>query len=234
MDQGDAKAATGSVFEDKKPSAVGHTQAASLVPELNLTEAVRFHYFSDIFRQVRDLDGDIVECGVGWGRSLLYLALLTRIENKGRRLWGFDSFEGFPEPGEHDRSPRNPKKGEWKSDLLSVQSLLANSGLDEVFVRSQVTLVKGFFNESLPKYSGDQIALLHADADLYESYKSIYDSLFERVVPNGIIMFDEYMNTFEHAKWPGAKMAIDELFLERADLRRDPGSGKYYAIKRRC
>lgn len=232
MKQGDANAATGKGFEDKKPSAVGHAQATAVVPELNLAEAARFHYFSDMFRHVRDLEGDIVECGVGWGRSLLYLSLLTRIENKGRRVWGFDSFEGFPEPSEHDASPRKPQKGEWKSNLLSVQSLLASSGLDEVFVRSQVTLVKGFFEESLPKYSGDKIALLHADADLYESYKSIYSNLFERVVPNGIIMFDEYMNTFEHAKWPGAKKAIDESFLERAELRRDSGSGKYYAIKR--
>lgn len=219
-------------FEDKAAAQAGHAQAASLMPELNLAEAVRFHYFTDVFRQIADLDGDVVECGVGWGRSLLYLSLLTRIENKGRKVWGFDSFEGFPDPSEHDRSPRSPAKGEWKTDLLSVQKLLTASGLDEVFVRSQVTLIKGFFEESLPRFTGARIALLHADADLYESYKTIYDQLFDRVVPNGVIMFDEYRNTFEQLKWPGASKAIDEFFLPRAELRRDSGSGKYYAIKK--
>lgn len=219
-------------FEDKSSGLIGHDQAESVMPELNLAEATRFHYLADVFSQLRNVEGDVVECGVGWGRSLLYLSLLTRIENRGRRVWGFDSFEGFPEPTPEDASPRAPQKGEWKTDLLSVQKLLARSGLDAVFVRSQITLVKGFFQESLMKYTGERIALLHADADLYESYKSIYDRLFEKVSPNGIIMFDEYMNTFEQAKWPGAKRAIDEFFLTRAELRRDAGSGKYYAIKK--
>src|SRR3989338_1750422 len=60
-------------------------------------------YQKRLLELVHDLDGDIVECGVGWGCSLLYWALLAREEAKGRRIWGFDSFEGFPEPGPEDQ-----------------------------------------------------------------------------------------------------------------------------------
>jgi O-methyltransferase len=217
-------------YKDQKES--GHLQSSLEIPRFSLKEAVRFRYFSDLMEVISDLEGDIVECGVGWGWSFLYLCLLARIENRGRCVWGFDSFEGFPEPGEEDGSPRNPQKGEWKTDLVAVYQLLKSSGLDDVITNSQITLVKGFFEESLPKYTGKKIALLHADADLYQSYKLIYEHLFDKVVPGGIILFDEYMNTFEHFKWPGAKTAIDETFLSQAELKRHRYSGKYYAVKK--
>jgi len=218
-------------YKEKNES--GHLMKGVVYPKLDLAEAARFHYFSGMFEKIGNLEGDIVECGVGWGRSLLYLSLLSRLESKGRNIWGFDSFEGFPEPANEDVSPRDPKKGEWKTDIASVYQQLKESGLDKLFIDTQITLIKGFFEDSLSKYTGNKIALLHADADLYKSYKTIYDALFERVVPNGIIMFDEYMNTFEYEKWPGAKKAIDETFLKNCELKRDTSSGKYYAVKKK-
>jgi hypothetical protein len=220
----------GSDYKDRNES--GHLQNCLEIPRFTLPEAVRFQYFADLMDLINDLDGDIVECGVGWGWSFLYFCLLARIENRGRHVWGFDSFEGFPNPSEEDTSPRKPQQGEWKTDLMAVYKLLESSGLDAVFTRYQVTLIKGYFEESLSQYTGEKIALLHADADLYQSYKSIYDHLFDKVVPGGIILFDEYMNTFEYYKWPGAKTAIDETFLNKAELKRHSKSGKYYAIKK--
>jgi O-methyltransferase len=219
-------------FDHKDPNESGHLQSQLVIPRFNLQEATKFCYFADLMDSIRDLDGDIVECGVGWGWSFLYFCLLARIENRGRHLWAFDSFEGFPQPSEEDASPRDPQPGEWKTDLLAVYKLLESSGLDNVFTRYQVTLVKGFFEDSLSQYTGEKIALLHADADLYQSYKSIYEHLFDKVVPGGVILFDEYMNTFEYHKWPGAKKAIDETFLMQAELKRHEKSGKYYAIKK--
>lgn len=210
----------------------GHLAGTVSYPKLNLLEAARFKYLSDILGLVKNIEGDIVECGVGWGWSFLYFALLSRLENNGRHLWGFDSFQGFPEPSDEDKSLRNPKKGEWKTDLNSVYKLLEESGLDKQFIRYQVTLVEGFFEKTLDNYAGEKIAVLHADADLYQSYKTIYDMLFEKVVPGGIILFDEYMNTFEFNKWPGAKKAIDETFLKHCELCRDKTSGKYFAVKK--
>lgn len=218
--------------EHKSDNEVGRSKTQATLPLLNLTESMRFSYLNRVFfNYVHPIEGDLVECGVGWGRSLLLLCCLSRIENAGRRIWGFDSFEGFPKPTEADASERNPQQGEWRTDMASVFQMLQASGLDSEFLRTQLTMVKGFFSETLPKYTGDKIALLHADADLYQSYVDIYDHLFEKVVPGGVILFDEYMNTFEHSKWPGGKQAIDETFLKHCKLERDNFSGKYYAIK---
>lgn len=192
----------------------------------------RFLYFQRMFQLIQDRDGDIVECGVGWGHSLFYLAVLAKEEMRGRKLWGFDSFEGFPEPTEADRSPRSPRKGEWKTSPVAVQNFLIDNGLDAHFVGTQVTLIKGFFDESLPKYRGEQIALLHLDGDLYESYRAPLNLLYERVVPGGVILFDEYLMTGQHYAFPGAAKAIDEFFGERKhDIKKDKWIGKFYYIK---
>ena len=53
--------------------------------------------FGDYLSKIKDVQGDIVECGVGWGRSLFTLSALTDIFYTGRIIYAFDSFEGFPE-----------------------------------------------------------------------------------------------------------------------------------------
>jgi O-methyltransferase len=185
-----------------------------------------------MLRMLENVPGDVVECGVGWGRSLLPLAILVRLEEKGRKVWGFDSFEGFPDPSPEDASPRNVQKGEWKTDMLSVLKMLRSSGLDTEFINSRFTLIKGFFKESLESYRGDSVALLHIDVDLYQSYLDVLERLYPQVAPGGVIMFDEYANTMEYLKFPGAKKAIDEYFKGKEPILRDPISGKYYTIKR--
>lgn len=204
------------------------------LPTFTTVEAARFLFFKRLLDLVNDVEGDVVECGVGRGRSLLLLALLCREEEKGRQIWGFDSFEGFPEPSEEDRSPRNPKKGGYRADIAGVRALFEEAQLDDLYMRSKVTLVKGFFNESLHKYAGQGIALLHIDADLYQSYRDSLDILYEQVQPGGVIVFDEYMDGITHMNYPGAKKAIDEFFADEPfDLRRDKHYGKYYIIKPR-
>ena len=160
--------------------------AAISLPAFTLHNGCRFLYQKRVMDMIRDVDGDIVECGVGAGQTLLYWAILSYDEGRNRRIWGFDSFEGFPEPTVEDTSPRNPKKGEWTvGSVPSVVNLLRESGLDAEWIRSRVTLVKGFFEDSLPKYTGSQIALLHIDADLYHSYKTSLELLYPKVAGGG-------------------------------------------------
>ena len=200
---------------------------------LNYGSGLRLLYQKRLFDKVSNIHGDIVECGVGIGSTLLMWAILMFDEQKSRHLWGFDSFEGFPEPSSEDISPRNPKKGEWNySSIKSINDMLINSGFPPDWLRANITLVKGFFNESLAAYNGDGIALLHLDVDLYQSYKDSLNQLYEKVLPGGIIAFDEYMSTFEYLHFPGARKAIDEFFAnKKIRILRDVVFGKFYVIK---
>lgn len=193
----------------------------------------RLFYFKRMFDKISSVDGDIVECGIGKAKSFQMLALLVQNEGRGRKLWGFDSFEGFPEPTPEDISPRNPKKSEWsKMARNQVYQTISLIGLDDQFISSRLEIVKGFFEQTLATSKVSKIALLHLDVDLYQSYKVCLEQLFPRVVKGGIVLFDEYMNKDEYIKFPGAKKAIDEYFKNTDyKISRDPTYGKYYLVK---
>jgi hypothetical protein len=169
----------------------------------NYRYAARFLYFKRCFDMISKLEGDIVECGVCLGRSLMMFAFLIKDCCEGERhLYGFDSFEGFPEPSFNDRddSPesrrRNVQKGHNKYPLNITSQFLLNNltdmrgKRDEEFVNTHITLIKGYFNQTLLNYPGKQIALLHIDCDLCEGYLTVLETFYHRVVNGGLILFD--------------------------------------------
>lgn len=190
-------------------------------------------YFDRLFALIADVKGDIVECGVGDGGTLLRLSVLVVNRQPGRHIWGFDSFEGLPKPSKNDlTSPKSlAKLGLYAASPEKFIARLKASGLDDNEIKQQVTIVKGWFSDSLPKYSGPSIALLHIDADLYDSYKCCLENLWPRVAIGGIVAFDEYEAT---ETWPGARKAVDEYFSDKRGttmMYRDPQFGKYYIVK---
>jgi hypothetical protein len=201
--------------------------------KLNKPNIDRFLYLKRMMDKVVNIKGDVVECGVGKGRTFQMLAILSGAQNK--PLWGFDSFEGFPEPTPEDQSSRNPQKGEWKHIAFKdVYDGLHTLKLSPEYL-SKIKVIKGFFDESLPKEINDinKISLLHLDVDLYQSYKVCLKYLFPKVATGGVILFDEYANAAEVEKFPGAKKAIDEYFAGTNDkIERDQIFGKYFLVKR--
>jgi hypothetical protein len=194
----------------------------------------RFRYFERIYDSIRSINGNIVECGVGKGNSFLTLVSLTQDESAGRDVWGFDSFEGFPEPSVHDKSIRNIKRGDLNvSTVDSIKKFLTHKGgIDYKFLNNHVKLVKGFFNESLKKYDGKPIAILHLDVDMHDSYKDCLEQLWPYVAPGGVVLFDEYKTRAASTYWPGAAKAIDEFFKDKkVFIRKDNFPGRYYAFK---
>src|SRR5262249_8567406 len=64
----------------------------------------------EIMKRVLEVKGSIVECGVFRGAGLMTWANLSAIlepVNLPRRIYGFDSFEGFPSVAPQDRGPRS-------------------------------------------------------------------------------------------------------------------------------
>lgn len=205
----------------------------------------QFEYLRHLFDQIRDVPGDIVECGVGEGNTFAMLTYLVGSNSwaNDRKLWGYDSFEGWPEPTEYDASPRNPKAGEWKVSEGMTERVLRNSNLRSEYPDLNIQLIKGFVGDTLPHFSKDRrIAFLHLDLDLYPGYKDGLENLFPLVSPGGIIALDEYKEfpdapeygngTIE--KWPGCTKAVDDYLVNNNRPEKPkyyPPTKKYYIVK---
>lgn len=150
------------------------------------------------------VEGDIVECGVWNGGTAAVMAMANRRAD--RHFWLFDSFAGFPKPGEKDVPGRLPiQEGDWKGSLRCVRQLFARLRIPE----ARTHIAPGWFQDTLPASSVRRIALLHLDADLYDSVKLSLECFYDRISPGGYVILDDY------GFWPGCRTAVDEFLRSR-------------------
>ena len=196
--------------------------------EMDAKYTRRLFHFEYLLRQLEEVEGSIVECGVGPGRSIFAFSIITQHLTRSREIWGFDTFEGIPPPTREDGSANAHKTGWWNHSQKQVVELLEFNGLEGPYISENIRFVPGEFSESLARYDGGAIALLHLDVDFYDSYRKALESLYDHVAPGGIIAFDEYRNP----TWPGATQAIDEFFAVRpGEITKSPVTDLYYTVK---
>ncbi len=187
-------------------------------------------YLEKLCKRTTHLQGDFVECGLGQGYSFARLASVGYAT--GKKLWGFDSFEGFPKPAPEDVSSYPVKAGDWGDINLEMVTSKIVARVPESYLKESVILIPGFFDTTLPKAPLSQIAFLHLDGDLYQSYMDCFHLLYDKVVSGGIIAFDEGLSGIEYVKYPGGFTAIQRFFSDKnVDLCRDMVTGKYYVVK---
>jgi O-methyltransferase len=208
--------------------------------QLNLHNIANTIYWLKFFESVVNVPGDIVECGVGRGRSLLILTainyILSKEEGGQRTVFGYDSFEGFPAPSKQDATTRNPQKGEWSKSPSGkytyspefIQQVLnvADIPLDKM----RVIIKKGFFSDSLKSHPDRPIALLHIDGDLYQSCLDALVYLYPKVSKGGIVIFDEYRSG-DRTDFPGERLAIKDYFMGNTPHLKVSVWGNHYLIK---
>ena len=88
---------------------------------------------------------------------------------------------------------------------------------------SNVTIIEGYFSETMNKSYEvcDQIFSVFMDCDLYSSYLSSLNFVWEKTSIGGLIYLDEYYSL----KFPGCKIAVDQ-FLADKKYTLITGSGK--------
>ena len=167
------------------------------------------------------IKGDIVECGIGRGRSLIAICHIINEWKQGKKVHAFDSFEGFGFINPQDRSFRDPKNGEWshspnekiRHNKKFISRILELHIYEKNF--KNVELVKGFVENTLPKHANKikKISFLNADVDLYSGHTAILENLWTKISKNGIIYFDDiYHKKVKKVPFPGARKAYDYFF----------------------
>ena len=164
----------------------------------------------------RRVSGDVIEAGCFTGGTSVLLRAMLDVEVRvteeaggvparpqPRRLFLADSFEGIPLP-RTKRGKRIDTTSSWptryEATESQVHSTLRRYGY---FDDERVALVPGFFNVSLPAAPIRQLALVHIDADAYESVKDALEALYPKLVPGGHVVIDDF-------HLPGVRAAVHE------------------------
>ena len=164
--------------------------------------------------------GDIVECGVWKGGSIMAIAkTLLTLKSYDKELYLFDTFEGMPKPKEFDVASYDNRMAIKQFEDLKINDNSSNWSkieLDEVrnnvfstkYNKEKFHFIKGKVEDTIPEFSPETISILRLDTDWYESTRHELIHLFPRLVKGGVIIIDDY------GYWKGAKKAVDEYFTE--------------------
>lgn len=136
-----------------------------------------------------------LEFGVASGTTVNYISQFTK-----NTVYGFDSFRGLPtkwrdgyDKGFFNRFGRMPS------------------------VNDNVTLIKGWFDETLPEFiknNNKKISFIHIDCDLYSATKYILDTLKDNLSEDCVIVFDELVNYPGFDGETGELRALHEFVTE--------------------
>jgi hypothetical protein len=159
----------------------------------------RFKYFID----TKDLPGDIVEIGVFKGSGVVSFSKFINIfcPNSNKKVIGFDIFDTTEAKNiltkDSDADLDNMFTVYNRVDhndltLQSVQQRIESAGISS----DRYCLVPGDVETSIPAFlelnPGLKISLLYIDVDLDRPTYAALKYLWNRILPGGIILFDEY------------------------------------------
>ncbi len=178
---------------------------------LTLTGMKRLRATASLLEQVvrAVVPGHVIECGV-WrgGQVALMAATLYNLYLQGyeagpnqRALIACDSFEGCPEPDDA-KYPLDREDAHWRAkSLLGVtqEQFITNLiGLFPPHVVNGLQIQAGWFEDTCPRIAasfaktGEQIAFLRIDGDMYSSTMQVLQALYPHVAKGGVVIVDDY------------------------------------------
>jgi hypothetical protein len=183
----------------------------------------------EIFKQALPVKGSVVDCGVFRGFTLMAWAHFSAIlepNNLTRRIYGFDSFTGFPRVSRKDLNVHRPAvRGELSANShAELQEIIRAYDMNRFLGHiPKVHLVHGDACKTIPAFVRRNphltISLLFLDFDLYEPTRVALKYLVPRMPRGAVLAFDELDNPI----WPGETRAVlDTIGMANLRIQRLP------------
>ena len=159
----------------------------ALIEGFTLVDKYRCFELWKLIEQIAKLErGSIIEIGVWRGGTGALIAKQARNCGIEDRVFLCDTFTGVVKAG-----PKDPlyKGGEHAdTSRLDVEEL--------IFTRmnlNNVEILEGIFpDETGHRVEGMDFRFCHIDVDVYQSAKDVVDWIWDKMIPSGIMVFDDY------------------------------------------
>ena len=188
----------------------------------------RVLYYNELYKKIVDIPGVICEFGVQWGATMAQLINLRGVYepfNHSRKIYGFDTFEGFPNVDDKDggfsevgdySTPANYEK--ILEDILTL--LESFSPISHI---KKFELIKGDASATVDRWLDANphaiVAMVIFDMDVYRPTKDVLKKILPRLTKGSILVFDELNCPI----FPGETRALDEVIgLNNIALKRYP------------
>lgn len=179
-------------------------------------------FLAEIYQKVLEIPGVIMEFGVWRGQSLAVFENCRAIfepYNHSRRIYGFDTFSGYPDIGENDKASEIIEKGvysvEWNYEGYLDAVLNYHEQENVMSHIRKHALIKGDASITCPQFLADHpealIALAYFDMALYQPTRDCLRAILPRLVKGSVIVFDE----LSHPEYPGETKAFLEVIGAR-------------------
>jgi O-methyltransferase len=162
---------------------------------LSAYESIQAHTLVDIYRcwelwtlvsQTEKLGGGILEVGVWRGGTGALMAKRAQLATAQGLVYLCDTFEGVVKAGSDDAFYKGGEHSDTTQRIVEglVQSLNLNN----------VRILKGIFPDDTAHLvdSGARFRLCHIDVDVYSSARDVMTWVWERMVPGGMVVYDDY------------------------------------------
>lgn len=167
----------------------------------------RCYVIRQLARQALNLPGDFAECGVFKGGTARMTARLLKESGVEKKLHLFDSFEGMPESSDYHRDAHAP--GDFGDTSLGAVQKVIDPYLDVCEFHP------GFLPGTFAGLGDLSFAFVYLDLDIYPSTRDALAFFYDRLVPGGIIVGDDYgFSNYRYA----ARAAFDEFFVSRPEM----------------
>lgn len=180
----------------------------------DMYESVKYISKANVF-------GDIVECGVWKGGSIMIAAkTLLHLDDTNRHLWLYDTFTGLPKPDNDELDIKGNKGSEYwarhvredgtsnacRAELEEVRCNISMMG----YPVYRIFYIKGMVEETTKNLANIpiNIALLRLDTDWYSGAKASLEVFWPRLSLGGVLIIDDY------GSFLGQKKAVTEYFEE--------------------
>lgn len=174
-----------------------------LTPEVmanTMLSRQKLYFLKKMLESALSLDGDIFEAGTGSGGSSKLMLNAQKKRQTAKPMWLLDTFAGYQKI-DSARDGNHVSINQCRCHSFDeVKRLLAD---DQV----PCHLIQGLIPETLQRVHAQKLCFAHIDVNLHEPTYAATAFCLERMVPGGVIVFDDYC-------WPltyGARSAIDEV-----------------------
>lgn len=135
----------------------------------------RIHILTWAMNSCRDLEGDFIEFGCYDAKVAEFLIEYNNLADYKKTFYLYDIFDNPPTERGEKHSPR--LYDEVKSRMAAY---------------SFVKVIKGLLPESFKKNIPKKLAFVHMDLNSAETEMSLLDLFFDKLVPGGILILDDY------------------------------------------